>query len=161
MDLCEYGCKGKGCAYNSHPVFSKLPCPYQPPSPPLAPGALCSNTCDFRSDGSCDDGGDGSSFGYCELGTDCDDCGSRTAPPPPPLSSAPMAPATTVATERASPSATPAPTATIAATASRLHLLRARHRRHHQALRRRRHRRPHHRRRRRRRRRRCPATACP
>ena len=31
-----------------------------------------------------DDGGLGSEFGMCSLGTDCEDCGTRNAPPSPP-----------------------------------------------------------------------------
>ncbi len=38
---------------------------------------LCSNTCAFASDGDCDDGGSGSEFNICDLGTDCNDCGAR------------------------------------------------------------------------------------
>ena len=28
-------------------------------------------------DGKCDDGGDGSDYSFCDLGSDCDDCGVR------------------------------------------------------------------------------------
>ncbi|XP_077867520.1 scavenger receptor cysteine-rich domain-containing protein DMBT1-like [Saccoglossus kowalevskii] len=41
----------------------------------------CDNTCIYPSDGLCDDGGDGSDYDLCALGTDCDDCGVRTAQP--------------------------------------------------------------------------------
>src|SRR6056297_2846243 len=41
-------------------------------------GNLCSNTCEFASDGDCDDGGPSSDFNLCELGTDCADCGARS-----------------------------------------------------------------------------------
>lgn len=44
-----------------------------------SPGTLCSDSCLFDSDGECDDGGDGASYGACELGTDCTDCGERSA----------------------------------------------------------------------------------
>ena len=37
----------------------------------------CENTCIFSTDGSCDDGGPDSKFGYCDFGTDCNDCGER------------------------------------------------------------------------------------
>jgi len=40
--------------------------------------------CRWLSDGECDDGGSGSEYSLCPLGTDCSDCGSRCAPPPPP-----------------------------------------------------------------------------
>ncbi len=37
----------------------------------------CDDTCQFASDGACDDGGPGSSFSVCDFGTDCADCGPR------------------------------------------------------------------------------------
>ncbi len=40
---------------------------------------LCQDTCEFAHDGACDDGGAGSQFGVCDLGTDCGDCGLRSA----------------------------------------------------------------------------------
>lgn len=54
--------------------------------PPSAPG--CTDTCAFARNGACDDGGEGSLYSRCELGTDCADCGARdtSAPPPPPPS---------------------------------------------------------------------------
>ena len=39
----------------------------------------CSNTCYAASDGDCDDGGSGSAYSGCSLGTDCVDCGSRAS----------------------------------------------------------------------------------
>ena len=50
------------------------------------------NTCQFASDGDCDDGGHGSEYGSCTACTDCHDCGPRAncaaqmGPPPPPTS---------------------------------------------------------------------------
>lgn len=47
----------------------------------------CSNDCEFAYDGVCDDGGAGSDFDDCVLGTDCADCGPRdltTEPEPEP-----------------------------------------------------------------------------
>ena len=38
---------------------------------------MCSNTCAYREDGGCDDGGPDSQFDLCDLGTDCKDCGER------------------------------------------------------------------------------------
>ena len=38
----------------------------------------CENTCKWKRDGGCDDGGAGSTFSICPLGTDCADCGSRS-----------------------------------------------------------------------------------
>jgi hypothetical protein len=37
----------------------------------------CDETCQYSSDGECDDGGPGSDYHECGLGTDCADCGSR------------------------------------------------------------------------------------
>ncbi len=37
------------------------------------------NTCKYANDGSCDDGGVGSSYSLCDLGTDLNDCGYRGA----------------------------------------------------------------------------------
>jgi len=37
----------------------------------------CSDTCAYAFDGVCDDGGPGSTYSVCELGTDCGDCGPR------------------------------------------------------------------------------------
>jgi hypothetical protein len=37
----------------------------------------CDNTCSHSVDTVCDDGGVGSEFSLCSLGTDCDDCGER------------------------------------------------------------------------------------
>eukprot|EP00966_Prymnesium_polylepis_P006091 139458-Prymnesium_polylepis.2 len=53
----------------------------------------CENVCIYPVDGYCDDGGDGSQYADCDLGTDCDDCGARAgfpgSPPSPPSSPAP------------------------------------------------------------------------
>ena len=40
-------------------------------------GMLCDDTCNYAQDNVCDDGGTGSSFNVCTLGTDCTDCGAR------------------------------------------------------------------------------------
>lgn len=59
--------------------------------PPLLPptfvlDADCRNSCRLNANnGYCDDGGYGSEYDRCELGTDCDDCGPRRYLPPPPL----------------------------------------------------------------------------
>jgi hypothetical protein len=39
--------------------------------------STCTNTCFDAFDGFCDDGGLGSDFALCPLGTDCADCGPR------------------------------------------------------------------------------------
>lgn len=38
---------------------------------------ICLNTCETKNNGVCDDGGTDSTFGTCDLGTDCEDCGPR------------------------------------------------------------------------------------
>ncbi len=48
------------------------------------PEPLCTDTCEggspgWAGDGECDDGGAGSSHGGCAYGTDCTDCGARSA----------------------------------------------------------------------------------
>ena len=40
---------------------------------------FCTNTCTYSTDGGCDDGGRGSEFSSCDIGTDCIDCGTRAA----------------------------------------------------------------------------------
>jgi hypothetical protein len=65
-----------------------VPSPPAPPSPP--PGVYdldcavtpdesrcCGDGCAYSRDGTCDDGGSGSEFSLCALGTDCTDCDSR------------------------------------------------------------------------------------
>jgi len=59
----------------------------------------CGNICAHPADGECDDGGPGAEYSECFLGSDCQDCGSRsfvpglaltaTLPPPPPSPSPP------------------------------------------------------------------------
>ena len=80
-------------------VLGEEPLPPSPPPPPPPPATLCDRTCPrspgWASDGDCDDGGLGSEYSGCDLGTDCTDCGVRVIPspsPPPPVP-APPAPA--------------------------------------------------------------------
>jgi len=40
-------------------------------------GGGCTNDCISHDDGECDDGGPGSLYSICKLGTDCNDCGPR------------------------------------------------------------------------------------
>ena len=84
------------------------PGPPPPPPRPPRPGGLarCRNTCyrsnnfpsnsPYASDGDCDDGGPGSEFSICPIGTDCIDCGPRAisllTPPPPSPSPPPPRP---------------------------------------------------------------------
>merc|ERR1719261_2130171 len=37
LELCQQSCRNTGCAYNSHPVFTSLPCMSAPPPPPPPP----------------------------------------------------------------------------------------------------------------------------
>ena len=37
----------------------------------------CTETCEWASDGDCDDGGPGTEYSSCSMGTDCTDCGMR------------------------------------------------------------------------------------
>lgn len=41
---------------------------------------VCLDACRYAGDGACDDGGPGSLFSVCALGTDCTDCGARPNP---------------------------------------------------------------------------------
>ncbi|KAL3926562.1 MAG: hypothetical protein SGPRY_003242, partial [Prymnesium sp.] len=64
---------------------SPRPPPSRPSPPPLPPG-LCNDLCIYAGDEECDDGGIGSEYSLCLIGTDCSDCGNRFHPPPlPPL----------------------------------------------------------------------------
>ena len=55
----------------------------------------CGETCNYASDNDCDDGGPGSEYSSCALGSDCMDCGPRSpspSPPSPPSQPAPPPP---------------------------------------------------------------------
>ena len=53
----------------------------------------CTESCNYASDGDCDDGGPGSEYSSCQLGTDCTDCGlSDWAGSSPMAALPPMAP---------------------------------------------------------------------
>ena len=46
------------------------------------PFSPCGESCNYSADGDCDDGGPGAEYTeYCQLGTDCADCGPRTIIP--------------------------------------------------------------------------------
>ena len=49
----------------------------QPDDLPPGGAVVCENTCQYSSDGDCDDGGPNSLFSLCPLGSDCADCGPR------------------------------------------------------------------------------------
>ncbi len=38
---------------------------------------ICNNTCEYAFDGDCDDSGTNADYSICDLGSDCDDCGTR------------------------------------------------------------------------------------
>jgi uncharacterized protein YegL len=61
---CPSSCGASGCP-EMRRVWEKLE------------SRSCSNTCFFASDNDCDDGGAGSEFSFCDLGSDCLDCGVR------------------------------------------------------------------------------------
>ena len=78
--VCAFGTDCLDCG-------ARFPTPSAPPTPPPPPG-VCNDDCSFPRDGECDDGGPGSEYSDCNLGTDCSDCGARTndatvIPPPP------------------------------------------------------------------------------
>ncbi len=72
--------------------------PPPPPTPPPPPPVACDDSCatlGWVKDGTCDDGGAGSEYSVCPVGSDCTDCGERVKPSPPPApppSAAPLAP---------------------------------------------------------------------
>jgi hypothetical protein len=111
---------------------------FPPPAAPLPPAAphVCDDSCsndhrvmgasysyaafdpsdDMIGNGRCDDGGPGSTTGLCYWGTDCTDCGSRTAAPPwppivppPPLPPPPSPPPPSPSPPPPSPSPPPPP----------------------------------------------------
>lgn len=45
---------------------------------PALSGGICENSCAYRNDGQCDDGGSITASNLCTLGSDCADCGPRT-----------------------------------------------------------------------------------
>ena len=117
--FCDDGGPGSeysGCQFGTDCIDCGIRCGGEPPSaPPTTPGATCSNACigtpSFAHDGYCDDGGLGSEYNSCQMGTDCDDCGVRSdlttlaAQPPsfPPLISS----LTTTTTSGATPTTEP------------------------------------------------------
>ena len=71
--------------------FPRAPRMPRPPPPPFGNG--CFENCYYSSDNDCDDGGPGAEYGFCDLGSDCHDCGSRVGSPPrPPLPPPPPPP---------------------------------------------------------------------
>ena len=80
------------CAYGSDCIDCgpRAQRPPTAPPPPLTP--LCTETCNWASDADCDDGGPGSEFPLCALGSDCTDCGPRQPMRPPPAFASPPPP---------------------------------------------------------------------
>ena len=83
----------RGTSYTSDGAVAMVTvtCGIQPPQPPALPPyspppslplGCPVDTCLYKHDGSCDDGGDGAEYSDCALGTDCYDCGPRLSPPP-------------------------------------------------------------------------------
>ena len=97
------------CTVLMSPLAPPFPAP--PPRPSSPDAALCSNTCQYHSDGDCDDGGPGYEYTYCDLGTDCDDCTSRIYPPPSPPSPPTVPPPPPSPTPPPPPSPPPSPAA--------------------------------------------------
>jgi hypothetical protein len=90
--ICRYGSDCSDCGPRG---------PLDPASVGFAPSASgCENTCRSSFDRECDDGGPGSMYALCALGTDCNDCGPRPpghggAVPPTPMPPTFMPPAPT------------------------------------------------------------------
>jgi hypothetical protein len=66
-----------GCAESCGTCEDPMLCDRVAGSCVMAPDAMCNNTCSTSGDNECDDGGEGSLFDVCELGSDCADCGPR------------------------------------------------------------------------------------
>lgn len=58
---------------------SSDPMPDPEPDPGPSTDPLCNESCATAGNGVCDDGGEGSSFSDCALGSDCADCGMRSS----------------------------------------------------------------------------------
>lgn len=103
IGLCSVALVQTGC-----PLSCGVPCQVQTTArharrlahQPRAKGLdntheCCSNNpskCAYPADGECDDGGPGSEWSGCVLGTDCSDCGDRCIPSPPPAPPSPPSP---------------------------------------------------------------------
>ena len=72
-DICAYGSDCTDCGVRA----GSAPVPVPTPIPTPAAGGGCTNTCGSSGDGECDDGGPGSLYNICPLGSDCADCGPR------------------------------------------------------------------------------------
>ena len=82
----------RGAGYRSDGCFTLIkftcgprittPQPPAPLPPPATPLGCPIDTCTYKFDGACDDGGEGSEFNSCAPASDCYDCGPRLSPPP-------------------------------------------------------------------------------
>ena len=118
--LCDYGTDCTDCGVRCPPPPSP---PSPPPSPSQPPGCFCKDDCksdwlrsSWESNGVCDDGGPGSEYDWCDLGSDCSDCGQRCgyfppppSPRPPPSPPLPPSPSPPPPSLRPSPSPPPPP----------------------------------------------------
>lgn len=68
-DMCGFGTDCGDCG-------PRVPGDFGDPGPGPDP-LMCDDSCPYAFDGECDDGGPGSLYDYCDLGTDCGDCGPR------------------------------------------------------------------------------------
>jgi len=72
VGICTYGAgESRSCSSADFSGFWTRLCPC------AAATGTCTNTCHYANNGECDDGGSGSHYDDCELGTDCNDCGQR------------------------------------------------------------------------------------
>ncbi|MBN1655739.1 MAG: hypothetical protein JXA30_18385 [Deltaproteobacteria bacterium] len=88
IDRCEVGSEGCVCGKNDS-CREDLTCSDEPRADDGDPEdrgiclpATCLETCKWKDDGSCDDGGEGSNSDKCDWGTDCSDCKPRFGDPP-------------------------------------------------------------------------------
>lgn len=78
---CRLGSEDCACAAN-HGCDEGLACVRTEDRCRPAAATICEESCfaEWNGDGSCDDGGEGSRFQACGLGSDCADCGARVNP---------------------------------------------------------------------------------
>jgi hypothetical protein len=74
---CSSGCRGRGEVCDGDYQCCELDCQWNSVGPNTCFDPSCNNQCGFAYDGDCDDGGPGSDFSLCDLGSDCGDCGPR------------------------------------------------------------------------------------
>jgi hypothetical protein len=89
--VCAFGSDCTDCGSRNaseEPPLPEEPPPDEPPPPDDPPpggdvpdpdplDAACTDACPWANDGVCDDGGPGSRYCVCALGSDCSDCGIR------------------------------------------------------------------------------------